>query len=179
MTKKIHDFHNFSNSGLELYMRISECICNRIMVKKKYWFFDPFTGEAPLNALGRRVWWRELGNSARGMWALEYRGIDWNVKKSSRRKIEALSGEKKIETDSTAVIREKLSSFSLFPLFSDFIGVSWLRFSRRWWKNSLSFNAKNSFNPRARLRCWTQSFRLSLGCIVVYTYVQAFVADGI
>ena len=32
--KKIHDFHNFSNSGLKLYMRISECICNRIMIKK-------------------------------------------------------------------------------------------------------------------------------------------------
>ena len=46
--KKIHDFHNFSNSGLKFYMRISECICNRIMMKKKYRFFDPFTGEAPL-----------------------------------------------------------------------------------------------------------------------------------
>ena len=32
--KKIHDFHNFSNSGLKFYMRISECICNRIMMKK-------------------------------------------------------------------------------------------------------------------------------------------------
>ena len=30
-------------------MRISEWICNRIMMKKKYRFFDPFTGEAPLN----------------------------------------------------------------------------------------------------------------------------------
>ena len=46
--KKIHDFHNFSNSGLKFYMRISECICNRIMMKKKFRFFDPFTGEAPL-----------------------------------------------------------------------------------------------------------------------------------
>ena len=46
--KKIHDFHNFSNSGLKFHMRISECICNRIMMKKKYRFFDPFTGEAPL-----------------------------------------------------------------------------------------------------------------------------------
>ena len=46
--KKIHDFHNFSNSGLKFDMRISECICNRIMMKKKYRFFDPFTGEAPL-----------------------------------------------------------------------------------------------------------------------------------
>ena len=45
--KKIHDFHNFSNSGLKFYMRIPECICNRIMMKKKR-FFDPFTGEAPL-----------------------------------------------------------------------------------------------------------------------------------
>ena len=35
-------------SGLKFYMRISECICNRIMMKKKYRFFDPFTGEAPL-----------------------------------------------------------------------------------------------------------------------------------
>ena len=48
--KKIHDFHNFSNSGLKFYMRISECICNRIMMKKNYRFFDPFTGEASLNA---------------------------------------------------------------------------------------------------------------------------------
>ena len=47
--KKIHDFHNFSDSGLKFSMRISECICNRIMNKKKYRFFDPFTGEAPLN----------------------------------------------------------------------------------------------------------------------------------
>ena len=46
--KKIHDFHNFSKCGLKFYMRISECICNRIMMKKKYRFFDPFTGEAPL-----------------------------------------------------------------------------------------------------------------------------------
>ena len=46
--KKIHDFHNFSNSGLKFHMRISECIWNRIMMKKKYRFFDPFTGEAPL-----------------------------------------------------------------------------------------------------------------------------------
>ena len=32
-------------------MRVSECICNRIMMKKKYRFFDPFTGEALLNTL--------------------------------------------------------------------------------------------------------------------------------
>ena len=32
--KTIRDFHNFSNSGLKFYMRISECICNRIMMKK-------------------------------------------------------------------------------------------------------------------------------------------------
>ena len=48
--KKIHDFHNFSNSGLKFYMRISECICNRIMMEKNR-FFDPFTGEAPLNSI--------------------------------------------------------------------------------------------------------------------------------
>ena len=42
--QKNHDFHNFSNSGLKFYMRISECICNLIMMKKKYRFFDPFTG---------------------------------------------------------------------------------------------------------------------------------------
>ena len=36
--------------GLKFYMRISECICKRIMMKKKYRFFDPFTGEAPLNS---------------------------------------------------------------------------------------------------------------------------------
>ena len=46
VTKKFN-FHNFSNSGLKFYMRISECICNRIMMKKNM-FFDPFTGEAPL-----------------------------------------------------------------------------------------------------------------------------------
>ena len=46
--KKIHDFHNFSNSSLKFYMRISECMCNRIMMKKKYRFFYPLTGEAPL-----------------------------------------------------------------------------------------------------------------------------------
>ena len=51
VTKKIHDFHNFSNSGLKFYMRIYECICNRIMMKKKYRFFDPFTGEAPLKEI--------------------------------------------------------------------------------------------------------------------------------
>ena len=51
--KKMHDFHNFSNSGLKFYMRISECICNRIMMKKKYPFFDPFTGEAPLKTFVR------------------------------------------------------------------------------------------------------------------------------
>ena len=55
--KKIHDFHIFSNSGLKFYMRISECICNRIMMKKKYRFFGPFTGEAPLK------FWRALGYS--------------------------------------------------------------------------------------------------------------------
>ena len=49
--KKIHDFHNFSNSGLKFYMRISEYICNRIMMKKKYRFFYPITGEAPLKAM--------------------------------------------------------------------------------------------------------------------------------
>ena len=48
VTKKFMT-HNFSNSGLKFYMRISECICNRIMMKKKYRFFDPFTEEAPLN----------------------------------------------------------------------------------------------------------------------------------
>ena len=48
--KKIHDFHNFSNSGLKFYMRISECICNQMM-KKKYRFFDPFTGETPLKSM--------------------------------------------------------------------------------------------------------------------------------
>ena len=40
----------FSNSGLKFYMLISECICNRIMMKKIYQFFDPFTGEAPVKA---------------------------------------------------------------------------------------------------------------------------------
>ena len=29
-------------------MRISECICNRM--KRKYRFFDPFTGEAPFKS---------------------------------------------------------------------------------------------------------------------------------
>ena len=48
--KKILDFQNFSNSGLKFYMRISECIYNRIMMKKKYRFFYPFTGEAPLKS---------------------------------------------------------------------------------------------------------------------------------
>ena len=53
--QKIHDFHNFSNSCLKFYIHISECICNRIMMKKKYRFFDPFTGEAPLKEIqGRR-----------------------------------------------------------------------------------------------------------------------------
>ena len=51
--KKIHDLHNFSNSGLKFYMRIFEGICNRIMMKKKYRFFDPFTGEAPLKCIWR------------------------------------------------------------------------------------------------------------------------------
>ena len=45
--KKIHDFHNFPNPSLKFNMRISECICNRIMMKKNR-FFDPFTGGAPL-----------------------------------------------------------------------------------------------------------------------------------
>ena len=48
--QKVHDFHNFSNSGLKFNMRISECICNRIMMKKKNRLFDPFTGEAPLKS---------------------------------------------------------------------------------------------------------------------------------
>ena len=47
----MYDCHNFSNSGLKCHMRISECPCNRIMMKKKYRFFDPFTGKAPLKIL--------------------------------------------------------------------------------------------------------------------------------
>ena len=44
--KKIHDFHNFSNSGLKFYMRISECICNRI--KKNIDFLTHLQEKLPL-----------------------------------------------------------------------------------------------------------------------------------
>ena len=41
--KKIHDFHNFSNFGLKFYMRIFECICNWIMMKKNIDFLTHLT----------------------------------------------------------------------------------------------------------------------------------------
>ena len=46
--KKIHDFPNFSNSGLKFYMRISECICNRIMMKKNIDFLTHLQEKLPL-----------------------------------------------------------------------------------------------------------------------------------
>ena len=46
--KKIHDFHNFSNSGLKFYMRISECTCNRIMMKKNIDFLTHLQENLPL-----------------------------------------------------------------------------------------------------------------------------------
>ena len=51
--KKIHDFHNFSNSGLKFYMRISECKCSRIMMKKKSIFWPIFGHEAVLNIIAQ------------------------------------------------------------------------------------------------------------------------------
>ena len=45
--KKIHDFHNFSNSGLKFYTRISECICNRIMIKKISIFWPIYRRSSP------------------------------------------------------------------------------------------------------------------------------------
>ena len=49
--KKIHDFHNFSNSGLKFYMRISECICNRIMMTKNIDFLTHLQEKLRLNYL--------------------------------------------------------------------------------------------------------------------------------
>ena len=51
VTKKFMTSTIFRIPAWKFYMRISECMCNRIMLKKKYQFFDPFTGEAPLKAL--------------------------------------------------------------------------------------------------------------------------------
>ena len=47
--KKIHDFHNFSNFGLKFYMRISECICTRIMMKKNIDFLTHLQEKLPLS----------------------------------------------------------------------------------------------------------------------------------
>ena len=49
--KKIHDFHNFSNSGLKFYMRISECMWNRIMMKKNIDFLAHLQEKLPLKVL--------------------------------------------------------------------------------------------------------------------------------
>ena len=48
---KVHDFHNFSNSGLKFYMRIFECICNRIMMEKNIDFLTHLQEKLPLSQI--------------------------------------------------------------------------------------------------------------------------------
>ena len=60
--KKIHDFQNFSNSGLKFYMRISECICIRIMMKKKTHLQEklPLIHVVVSNDSQKSNWWLKL-----------------------------------------------------------------------------------------------------------------------